>query len=98
MQVEILDPRGVVSYRRPHRHPDVAEALATEGYSVLFPGCADMSLLEEIGCRDGVAYPVSFTRHGMLVDAVNCGRHHYDLGKKSQKNFTSEVINERELN
>lgn len=34
MQVEILDPQGRVSYRRPHDHPDVMEALSTPGYSV----------------------------------------------------------------
>ena len=34
MQVEIIDPQGNVSYRRPHDHPDVLEALNTPGYSV----------------------------------------------------------------
>ncbi len=34
MQVEIIDPQGNVSYRRPHDHPDVMEALSTPGYSV----------------------------------------------------------------
>ena len=70
MQVEIINPMGVVSSRRPHDHPDVAEALRMEGYSVLFPKCTDMRLLEAIGCRDGVAYPVSIGSDGMLVDAV----------------------------
>lgn len=70
MQVEIINPMGTVSYRRPHKHPDVAEALRTKGYSVLFPNCSDMRLLEEIGCRDGVAYPVSLGSDGMLVNAV----------------------------
>ena len=34
MQVEIIDPQGNVSYRRPHDHPDVLEALNTPGYHV----------------------------------------------------------------
>lgn len=34
MQVEIINPQGNVSYRRPHNHPDVMEALSTPGYSV----------------------------------------------------------------
>lgn len=36
MQIEIVNPRGVVSYRRPKGHPDIAEALRTTGYSVRF--------------------------------------------------------------
>jgi hypothetical protein len=34
MQIEIINPQGNVSYRRPHDHPDVLEALQTPGYSV----------------------------------------------------------------
>lgn len=34
MQVEIVNPLGNVSYRRPHDHPDVLEAFKTTGYSV----------------------------------------------------------------
>jgi hypothetical protein len=34
MQIEIIDPNGNVSYRRPNDHPDVTEALRTTGYSI----------------------------------------------------------------
>ena len=34
VQVEIVDPSGRVSYRRPLGHPDILEALARPGYSV----------------------------------------------------------------
>lgn len=68
-QVEIIGPDGKVHYRRPHNHPDVSEALRTLGYSVRFPNM-HMTLLEEIGCRDGVAYPVTLSADGMLVEAV----------------------------
>ncbi len=69
MQVEIINPMGTVSYRRPHHHPDVAEALRTQGYSVRFP-LINTTLLHEIGCRDGVAYPVTLSTGGMTVEAV----------------------------
>lgn len=34
VQVEIVDPSGCVSYRRPLGHPDILEALTRPGYSV----------------------------------------------------------------
>ena len=34
VQVEIVDPSGRVSYRRPLGHPDTLEALTRPGYSV----------------------------------------------------------------
>jgi hypothetical protein len=34
MQVEIINPQGVVSYRRPDGDADIAEALRTNGYTV----------------------------------------------------------------
>ena len=34
MQVEILGVDNKVHYRRPHDHPDVVEAMNTEGYAV----------------------------------------------------------------
>lgn len=33
-EVEIINPRGRVAYRRPLSHPDVLEALQRPGYSV----------------------------------------------------------------
>jgi hypothetical protein len=34
MQVDILGPDNKVHYRRPHDHPDIVEAMNTEGCSV----------------------------------------------------------------
>ena len=67
MQVEIINPQGQVSYRRPHTHPDVAEALHTTGYSVRFPKCGDTRLLAEIpgefSCK------VTVSPDGMTIEA-----------------------------
>jgi hypothetical protein len=66
MQVEIVNPQGIVSYRRPHGHPDVAEALRTRGYSVHCPKVG-MPILEHLKCMDGVAYKVVVDPTGLTI-------------------------------
>lgn len=51
MQVEIINPQGNVSYRRPHDHPDVMEALSTPGYSVR---CAEPKGEPQVRISDGL--------------------------------------------
>ena len=36
IQIEIVNPNGTVSYRRPDGHSDIREALHTEGYHIRF--------------------------------------------------------------
>lgn len=48
MQVEIINPQGKVSYRRPHGHKDVQEALNTKGYSVRVDGREAVELINDL--------------------------------------------------
>jgi hypothetical protein len=60
-QVEIFGPDNTVHYRRPVKHPDVIEALNTNGYYVICPSCRDGRLLQAgggiLGCLCGFIVP-----------------------------------------
>lgn len=46
--VEILGPSGKVHYTRLVTDPMIAEALATPGYAVRWPGCYDVKVLDQL--------------------------------------------------
>lgn len=55
-QVEIFGLDDKVHYRRPLNHPDVLEALRTQGYYVICPACKDGKLIHTngiLGCLCG---------------------------------------------
>jgi len=67
MQVEIINPQGNVSYCRPHDHPDVAEALRTKGYSIRFPNCRDIKVLDLIPCVNDAALECTIDKDGVTM-------------------------------
>lgn len=72
MQIEIIGTDGKVHYRRPHTdHAAIVEALNTPGYSVRWPGCRDMAVLENLPKCDGV---VTCPDEGLTLRATcTCG-------------------------
>lgn len=69
MQVEILDPRGVVSYRRPSDDLAAWQALRTQGYALRVPKCNDMRVLEILPTVNGKSHHTVFDENGLTIYA-----------------------------
>lgn len=80
--VEILDPRGEVSYRRPVDDVAVWQALRTRGYAVRAPNTFRVKSLDELPCVSGRSHKVTIDENGVTVYADEQSDDHiHDVGK-----------------
>ena len=80
--VEILDPRGEVSYRRPVDDLAVWQALRTRGYAVRAPLTFRVKSLDEFPCVAGRSHKVVIDENGVTVYADEHSDDHIpDVGK-----------------
>lgn len=80
--VEILDPRGEVSYRRPVDDLAVWQALRTRGYAVRAPNTFRVKSIDEFPCVAGRSHKVVIDANGVTVYADEQSDDHIpDVGK-----------------